>query len=597
MAFWAQFSGIIWEVRYFRMLTNAVLAGTLAAVYVAILFLQVNPHLPLDLRVLWPLLVVVVGFYAVHAATLFYTLIVMRQVMSAELLSPGWLSLRLLSWLSAAAAGGAALLMWLNLQGLRTALAEEAARRLGVGAVAMGLCALALLAIAVVHYSFGRRGSVVGASLYALAVVASVTLPLAARGQGVPRTLGAYPLDVGTPSLQPAARSRVVMLLLDGASLDYLSLATADGRLPNFGRLLDSGAAMHLATLRPTQPGPVWATVATGKYPPRHGVISASTYQVGSRLMSLELLPDHCFAQAFVYLGFLDEVPASSAELRSRPLWSVLSSQGVPVGIVGWPLTHPVQPVRGFLVSDQFHLMADPRFDPSAPQAAYPEEVVTIGAAAMRAVSGRDVLNTVGAAREGAPAPPAEAAPIWRDRVYSRIVADLRRRFEDVRLLAIRYRGLDLAGHQFLPTATPIPFLGLGDVRGNASSLGEYYRHVDIEVGTILDLLGSDDLFLVVSGFGMEPVGVSKRVLARIMGDPDATGTHERAPDGFILAYGSHVEPGRRPRGSVVDVAPTVLYYLGVPVARDVDGVVRTDIFTEGFRETRPITFVPSYDR
>ena len=347
------------------MLTNAVVAGTLAAVYIAILFLQINPHLPLDLRVLWPLLVVVVGFYAIHAATLFYMLIVLRQVMSTELLSPGWLSLRLLSWLSAGAASGAALLMWLNLQGLRTALAEEVARRLGVGAVAMGLCALALLAIAVVHYSFGRRGSVVGASLYAMAVIASVTLPIAARGQGVPRTLGAYPIEVAPPRLRPVGHSRVLMLLLDGASLDYLSLATADGRLPNFGRLLDSGAAMHLATLRPTQPGPVWATVATGQYPPRHGVISASTYRVGARLTPLELLPDHCFAQALVYLGFLDEAPASSAELRSRPLWSVLSGQGVPVGIVGWPLTHPVRPVRGFLVSDRFHLMADPRFDPA----------------------------------------------------------------------------------------------------------------------------------------------------------------------------------------------------------------------------------------
>ena len=580
------------------MLTNAVVAGTLAAVYIAILFLQINPHLPLDLRVLWPLLVVVVGFYAIHAATLFYMLIVLRQVMSTELLSPGWLSLRLLSWLSAGAASGAALLMWLNLQGLRTALAEEVARRLGVGAVAMGLCALALLAIAVVHYSFGRRGSVVGASLYAMAVIASVTLPIAARGQGVPRTLDAYPIEVAPPSLRPVGHSRVLMLLLDGASLDYLSLATADGRLPNFGRLLDSGAAMHLATLRPTQPGPVWATVATGQYPPRHGVISASTYQVGARLTPLELLPDHCFAQALVYLGFLEEAPASSAELRSRPLWSVLSGQGVPVGIVGWPLTHPVRPVRGFLVSDRFHLMADPRFDPAAAQAAYPEEVVTIGAAAMRAVSGRDVLNTAGADGEGAPAPPAEAAPIWRDRVYGRIADDLGKRFAEVRLLAVRYRGLDLAGHQFLPTATPIPFLGLGDVRGDASSLEEYYRHVDTEVGTILDLLRPDDLFLVVSGFGMEPVGVSKRVLARIVGDPNATGTHEGAPpDGFILAYGTHVEPGRRTRGSVVDVAPTVLYYLGVPVARDVDGVARTDIFTAGFTETRPITFVPSYDR
>ena len=55
-------------MRYFRMLTNAVLAGALAAVYIVIVFLQVNPHLPLDLRALWPLLAVVVGFYAVLLA-------------------------------------------------------------------------------------------------------------------------------------------------------------------------------------------------------------------------------------------------------------------------------------------------------------------------------------------------------------------------------------------------------------------------------------------------------------------------------------------------------------------------------------------------
>ena len=583
-------------MRYFRMLTNAILAGVLAAAYIVILFLQLNPHLPLDLPSLWPLLAVVLGFYGVHAAALFYTMIVLRQVFSSDLLSPGWLSLRLLSWLSALAASGATLLMWLNLRGLRTALAEEAARRLGVGALAMGLCALALLAIAVVHYSFGRRGSVVGASLFGIAVVASVTLPVVARGEAVPRRLGSYPLDVGTWSA-PSESSRVLMLLLDGASLDYLSLATGDGRLPNFGRILDSGAAMHLATLRPTQPGPVWATVATGKYPPRHGVISASTYEVSPDLARLELLPDHCFAQALVSLGFFDEFPASSAELRSRPLWSVLSGQGVPVGIVGWALTHPVQPIRGFLVSDRFHMMADPRVDPLATEAAYPEEAVAIAATAMREVSGRDVLNTTAADAEGAPAPPAEVAPIWQDRVYGRIAEDLRAHVDDARLFAVRYRGLDLAGHSFLPTRTPLPLMGLDDDRGDATSLEAYYRQVDNEVGAALDLLGPDDLFLVVSGFGMEPVSAAKRLFARLVGDPDATGTHENAPDGFLLAYGTHVEPGRHPRGSVVDVAPTVLYYLGVPVARDVDGVARTDIFTPTFTQRRPITFVASYER
>ena len=64
-------------MRYFRMLTNAVLAGLLAAVYIAILFLQLNPHLPLDLTDLWPLLIVVIGFYGIHAAAFFYMMIVL----------------------------------------------------------------------------------------------------------------------------------------------------------------------------------------------------------------------------------------------------------------------------------------------------------------------------------------------------------------------------------------------------------------------------------------------------------------------------------------------------------------------------------------
>lgn len=577
------------------MLMNAALAGLLASVYLAILFLQVNPHLPLDPVQLWPLLAVVVGCYATLAAAFFYALILVRQLLSTELLSPGWLSLRVLSWLSAIAATAGSVLMWLNLRGLRTALAEEAARRLTVGAVALGLCALALLTIAVVHYSFGRRGSFVGATLFILAVLASVTLPIVARGNALPRALGAYPLDVSGWSVPPRGVSRVVMLLLDGASLDYLSLATAEGRLPSFGRVIDSGAAMHLATLRPTQPGPVWATVATGKYPPRHGVISTSTYAVAGGTRPLELLPDHCFAQALVFLGLLRETPASSASLRSRPLWSMLSSQGVSVGVVGWPLTHPVQPVRGFLISDRFHQIAGGAADVNPTEAAYPEEVFSLGEDAIRGTDG-GLASSTALDEEEALAPAAPAMPIWRDRVYDRVTDVLRDRFEDVRFLAVRYRGLDLAGHRFLPAAASLLGGGRG-ARGDAASLEAYYSQMDEEVAALLDRLAPDDLLIVVSGFGMEPVSMAKRLLAQVVGDPDFTGTHENAPDGFMLAYGSAVEPGRRIRGSVVDVAPTVLYFLGVPVARDIDGVARTDVFTRSFTDSQPITFVRSYDR
>ena len=83
------------------------------------------------------------------------------------------------------------------------------------------------------------------------------------------------------------------------------------------------------------------------------------------------------------------------------------------------------------------------------------------------------------------------------------------------------------------------------------------------------------------------------------MGDPDISGTHEAAPDGFLMAYGASVAKGRRlqARGSVVDVVPTILYFLGLPIGRDMDGYARTDLFERSFTDDRPITFIPTYDR
>ena len=39
-------------------------------------------------------------------------------------------------------------------------------------------------------------------------------------------------------------------------------------------------------------------------------------------------------------------------------------------------------------------------------------------------------------------------------------------------------------------------------------------------------------------GFGMQPVSPLKHLLERVLRDADLSGTHERAPDGFLLAFG-----------------------------------------------------------
>lgn len=127
--------------------------------------------------------------------------------------------------------------------------------------------------------------------------------------------------------------------------------------------------------------------------------------------------------------------------------------------------------------------------------------------------------------------------------------------------------------------------------------LNQYYGFLDTLVGREIERLGANDVLLVVSAFGMEPLSPGKRVLEIIAGNPLISGTHERAPDGFVLAVGANVAPGRPPRASVVDLAPTILYFLGLPVGRDMDGFARIDLFTPVFTSDKPVTYIPSYGR
>lgn len=572
------------------MFSNAVLGGALGAAFVTILVLQLNPHLPLTPAVVLPLYGRLEMFYGIQLAVAFYMALVIWQLFGPTLRSPGWISLRLQSWFGTLIVSSAALLMWVNVTGFHVVLEDDTIRRIAAAAGATMVCAVLLAVITFVHYSFGRRGSRVGGTLLVLTLLASLLFPLTARGLGQQRPLVARPIDLRLGEPSETDGPRVVMLALDGASLDYISLEVADGRLPNFGRILAAGAALHLATMRPTQPTTVWAAALSGKYPPKNGVRSAATYSFAANQPPIELLPDLCFAHALVRLGILREVSYRPSTLRARMVWSLLSSQRVPVGVVGWALTMPSEPLRGFLLSDAFALSLTTPMVFTSDDLGYPPQAVQT---ARLLESG-----LLGGPAERFAAVPLEKPPFGRDAVSSALAARLRTEYQP-RFIAVRYQGLDRAGHQFLRYAMPRAFGDVSDEEAQryGSVMDEHYAYIDAEVGTAMASLGPDDVLLVVSGFGMEPISLGKRLLARAMGDADVTGTHERAPDGFLLAYGESIKPGRALLGSVVDVAPTILYFLGQPVARDMDGYARTDLFKPAFTAARPITFIPTYER
>ncbi|MGH9387410.1 MAG: alkaline phosphatase family protein [Vicinamibacterales bacterium] len=584
-------------MRYLRMLSNSVIAAGLASAYLAVLFLQVNPAIPIDAGTLTPLALTIGASYGAILTIAFYALIMFRQILTVEALSPGWLSVRVMSWLCAIAAVTGATIMWLNLNGFGPVLDAPTTARMAVGAGLVSVAALVFLLIGLSH--LGRRAGRMSATILSITMFASVAAPLLARGPGHVVAGPAKPTMPHADLNAERAGARVTMLMLDGASLDAISPAVAAGRLPNIGRIFDQGAVLHLATLRPTQAEPVWSTIATGRLPMNNGIRSAVLYRAPGGVPLL-MLPDYCFAQALVRVGVLGEEPHTAADLSARPIWSILSDLGVRVGIIGWPLTHPAPEVNGFLVSDTFHRLLDSGVALEESKGLWPPSRFADASAALAVPAAPDPVSLVSSM--GAPQPRndydvgRDPAPVVADRVHLQLLNAFGPRS---RFLAARFPGIDAVGHLFLRYADPSAFgdVSEDELRQFGGVLNQYYGFVDTLVGREMEKLDPDDLLLVVSAFGMEPLSPSKRLLEMAVGNPQISGTHERAPDGFVLAFGSSVAPGRPARAALVDVTPTVLYFLGLPVGADMEGLARTDIFKQSFTAENPVTFIPSYGR
>jgi predicted AlkP superfamily phosphohydrolase/phosphomutase len=110
----------------------------------------------------------------------------------------------------------------------------------------------------------------------------------------------------------------------------------------------------------------------------------------------------------------------------------------------------------------------------------------------------------------------------------------------------------------------------------------------DAYQGAVMDK--APDLLLTLRDSGFVSILNADRPLRR---RPEILGTHR--PEGIFFAAGPGIQPGRRAAPiALVDVAPTALYSVGLPVPSDFEGQVPTDIFSAAFVRKRPVEIGPA---
>jgi len=123
--------------------------------------------------------------------------------------------------------------------------------------------------------------------------------------------------------------ARILLIGLDGASLNLIRPWTMDGSLPNLRHLIESGASGGLLSTVPPATFPAWTSLLTGVNPGQHGIYDFTRRVPGA-----------------YHLEFVN------ATYRRRPsVWHLLSSAGRRVASVGFPASYPPEPVNGLLIS------------------------------------------------------------------------------------------------------------------------------------------------------------------------------------------------------------------------------------------------------
>jgi hypothetical protein len=267
---------------------------------------------------------------------------------------------------------------------------------------------------------------------------------------------------------------------------------------------------------------------------------------------------------------------------------------GYPTGVVGWPVVVPARAPVTFAFSERY-------FAGSAEGAeGTPDELVERGLLfrVRPEELPRELLASVGVVEEPVPRLLADAlaGDLWRTGLTAFLLeqGDLG---GGVHSLFLRLPGLAAVSAAEFGGFESVHFGGRSQPRARqaAAAVSGYYRFVDAEIARLWESWPPPKALAIVSTHGYQGPASWRQLLDPLLG-PALGGRSGPEADGVFLLWAEGTRPGALERAELADVMPTLLYALGLPLPRDLDGRVLTESFTSAFLAGHPLVFVPSYE-
>ena len=369
-------------------------------------------------------------------------------------------------------------------------------------------------------------------------------------------------------------KPQLLIIGMDGLEPRVLNDLLHQHKLPNFQRLLEAGSFAKITCVVGMTSPVVWTSIATGVPPEVHGVT-----------------------------GFtVENVPVTSTLRRVPAFWNILSKQKISVATFGWLASWPAEKDGGIMVTDRalFENLESSVFPPGVVDTAHlppPEKDFLAKFTPYPFNPSYESLKKTD---------PQYAANFLLDHrlmdIYKRDWAytNMARRVlkeKDPDVLAVYLQGADYVGHGFWKYYEPEPFRKEGwkieesEIDYFKDIIPRYYIFLDSLLGKLLRNARKDSTIILLSDHGFGP-GLG---LFAVQAGDFLSGNHR--PQATLILSGTNIRHGVLQTGMIthLDILPTILFNLELPLARDQYGYPLLDYFTDEFLNNSKIKLVQSY--
>jgi hypothetical protein len=401
-------------------------------------------------------------------------------------------------------------------------------------------------------------------------------------GGGVLAFAGAAALLVVTAADAPAAVDHPPLTVVAGVSVRLIAIDGFDPAIyelirqspPGQLRCLWSGRT-RLTPQDTSDPARAWTTVATGVPPEVHGVHQLETRRVAG-LQGILGAGDGTLGRAIRAATDVARLTrpsiASRDERRAKTIWEVAEEAGLRTAVVNWWATWPAPPGTGIVVTDRAVLRLEHG-------GALDAEIAPADLYAPLQRRWPDIRNRardVGAGAFASAGDPATLAILRRSAELDATIVGILEALPGPRrdLDVVYLPGLDIAQHALLGAAGGAPSASV--MAGRVDALRSYYSFL-VRLLDPLVIPAAKQAVIVVTSPG--------RVLSAA---PGILGiTHANAS----------LDLKEEATARVVDVAPTVLYALGIPMSRELAGQPLRHLFPDRSLNEPQERFVTTYGR